>query len=266
VSGSSGPHKQQYKPRAERNGSAAGFTLIEVMITMSILLGLVVAVSSMLRSSIDVRQSLAREARITHRIQLAMTRLSHDIEHTFITGVNEDHRGGANRRFKTIFRIDKNSESDKILMSVAGQDPLRKDAHEGDTGYVVYEVKEAKDAPGRKHLYRGYAPLVLDDLKADPPMKLLVRNIKSMKVTAWRGDDWSNDRWDSSRGEWRDKLPQMVKVEIETWSEDDNEVNSDSTGKEIDNAATVSIKTIVRLQNARLMKELKQPNKSARIY
>lgn len=236
------------------------------MVTMSILVGLVIGVASMLRSSIDVKQALVRESRITHRLSLAMTRISLDIEHAFISGLNDEHRGGAGRRFKTIFKIDKGGETDKLYLSAAGHRPLRRNSHEGDTAYVVYEVRDAKDAPGRKHLYRGVSPLVLEDLKTDPPMKLFVRNIKSLRVIPWRGDEWSSDRWDSSRGDWRDKLPQMVRVEIETWSEDDEEAVQDSQAAAKSEGDTVNVKTVVRLQNARFTKEIKQPSSSMRLY
>lgn len=243
-----------------------GFTLLEVMITMFIMLGLVVGVASMLRSSIEVKQALARQARITHRLSLAANRLTHDIEHAFITGLNDEHRGGANRRFKTIFKIDRGSESDKLFLTTTGNRPLRKNANQGDTAYVVYEVRDAKDAPGRKHLYRGSSPLVLDDLKTDPPMHLFVRNIKSFRVVSWNGSDWVNDRWDSSRGEWRDKLPAMVRLEIETWSEDDNEVTTDSPSDNSQDRSTEFVKTVIRLQNARFMKELKQGTSTSKWY
>lgn len=249
-----------------KQSSQNGFTLIEVLITMFILLGLVVAVSSMLRSSIDVKQALSRQSRITHRLSLASHRITHDIEHAFITGLNDEHRGGANRRFKTIFKIDKGGETDKLYLTIAGNPPLRKDGKDGDAAYVVYEVREAKDAPNRKHLYRGSAPLVLEDLKTDPPMRLLVRNIKSLRVLPWNGDDWSNDRWDSSRGEWRDRLPQMVRVEVETWGEDDYEVTTDTAQDGRNDNYTETVKTIVRVQNSRFMKETRQPNSSVKWY
>jgi len=231
---------------------------------MSILMALVVGVASMLRSSIDVKQALARESRITHRLSLAINKITRDVEQAFITGLNDEHRGGANRRFKTIFKIDKSGGSDKLYLTVSGQLPNRKDSQQTDAQFIVYEVRDARDSPGRKHLYRGTSPLVLDDLKADPQnMRVFVRNIKSFKLRPWRGDDWSDDRWDSSRGEWRDKLPQMVRIEIETLAKDDNEAPQPGDPPE---SGVESVKSIVRLQNARFMKEIKDINSSVRWY
>lgn len=241
----------------------SGFSLLEVMITMSILLALVVGVSTMLRSSIDVKTALARDARITHRLSTAINRISWDIEHAFVVGLNDTPRGGSERRFKTIFKIDKSGDTDKLYLTTTGNTPGFPGMPDSDTAYVVYEVKDAPDSPGRKHLYRGVSLATRDDLKEDPPMKIFVRDIKIFRVVPWRGDDWSTDRWDSGRGEWRDRMPTMVRVEIETWNEDD-ELRSEALDSSA--ATTVAVKTVVAIQQARNMKELKQPSNSVKWY
>jgi prepilin-type N-terminal cleavage/methylation domain-containing protein len=242
-----------------------GFSLLEVMITMSILLGLVIGVAAMMRSSVDLKMALAREARITHRLTLAMTRVTWDIEHAFVVGLNDTARGGSDRNFKTIFKIDKSGETDKLFMTITGNISGAPGSPEGDTAYVVYEVRDAQDSPGRKHLFRGVSTATRDDLKEDPPMRILVRNIKTFKLLPWRGDDWSSDRWDSGRGEWRDRMPTMVRVEIETWNEDDEIPRENAlSGNGSDNV--VGVRTVVVIQQARGMKELKQPSNTVKWY
>lgn len=249
---------------SKRCSNEDGFSLLEVMITMSILLGLVVGVATMMRSSVDVKMALARDSRITQRLSVAMTRISWDIEHAFVVGLNDTARGGSERRFKTIFKIDKTGDSDRLQMTITGNVPGAPGSPNGDTAYVVYEVRDAQDSPGRKHLYRGLTEAVREDLKEDPPMKIFVRNIKSLKIMPWKGDDWSTDRWDSSRGEWRDRMPQMVRVEIETWNEDDEIPRENPIDSSEGN--TLSIKSVVAIQQSRGMKELKQPSNSVKWY
>jgi len=242
----------------------SGFSLLEVMITMSILLGLVVGVATMLRSSIDVKTALARDARITHRLSTAITHIAWDLEHAFVVGLNDTSRGGSERRFKTIFKIDKSGDTDKLYLTTTGNTPGLPGLPDSDTAYVVYEVKDAPDSIGRKHLYRGVTLATRDDLKEDPPMKIFVRDIKVFRVIPWRGDDWSTDRWDSGRGEWRDRLPSMVRVEIETWNDDDELPVQNADGSSAPN--TVGVKTVVAIQQAKGMKELKQPTNSVKWY
>ncbi len=241
----------------------SGFSLLEVMITISILLTLVVGVSFMLRSSIDLKTALARDARVTHRLSMAITRVTWDIEHAFIVGLNDTARGGSERRFRTIFKIEKSGDNDKLLLTTSGNMQGMPGMPDSDTAYVVYEVKDDPETPGRKHLYRGVSLATREDLKEDPPMRLFVRDIKVFKISPWRGDDWSTDRWDSTRLDWRDRLPTMVRVEIETWNEDD-ELRLDIL--DAAEQTTASVKTVVAIQQARQMKEIKQPTSSIRWY
>jgi prepilin-type N-terminal cleavage/methylation domain-containing protein len=242
-----------------------GFSLLEVMVTISILLGLVVAVAAMLRSSVDVKVALAKDARITNRLGLAISRITWDIEHAFIVGLNDTPRGGSQRRFKTIFKVEKSSDRDKLSMTITGNLRGEPGAPAEDTSYVVYELRDSKLSPGRRDLYRGAMSANRDDLKDDPPMRILAKNIKTFRVIPWRGDDWSSDAWDSSRGEWRDRLPAMVRLEIETWNEDDDLPSSDDQDRAED-SNIVAVKTIVSLQQARGMKELKQGSNSVRWF
>lgn len=242
----------------------SGFTLLEVMVTISILLGLVIAVAAMLRSSIDVKVALARDSRITNRLSTAISRVAWDIEHAFVVGLNDTPRGGSERRYKTIFKIEKSSDGDKLSMTISGNVHGEPGSPLGDTSFVVYEMKPSKTS-SRRDLYRGATPATRDDLKENPPMRLFAKNIKSFRVIPWRGDDWSSDSWDSSRGELRDKMPAMVKLEIETWNEDDELPSDDETELARDDNI-VLVQTIIAIQQARGMKESKQASNTVRWF
>ena len=243
-----------------------GFSLIEVMITISILLALVTLISSMLRSSIDLKLALSRDARVTQRLSTAMTRVAWDIEHAFVVDRNDVARGGFGRRFKTIFRIEKLGDGDKLRMTITGNVSGAPGAPLGDTAYVVYEVRDSQNTPGRRHLYRGISSATKDDFKEDPPMAIFVHNIKAFRILPWKGDDWSADQWDSSRGEWRDRpLPKMVRIEIETWNEDE-EIPVTDTQDQAHEGSIAAVKTVVMIQQARGMQELRQPSQSVKWY
>jgi len=247
------------------SNDTAGFSLLEVMITISILLGLIITITTMLRSSIDLKVSLAREGRITHRLSAVISKVAWDVEHAFVVGLNDTPRGGSERKFKTIFRIDRSSDRDKLAMTITGNVQGEPGAPVGDTAYVVYEIRDSKNTPGRRDLYRGVMSANRDDLKEDPPMRVFAKNIKTFRISPWRGDDWSTDRWDSSRGEWRDKLPAMVKIEIETWNEDEDLPEEKKDEMTSDNNV-VLLQTIVSIQQARGMKELKLGSNTVRWF
>jgi hypothetical protein len=57
----------------------------------------------------------------------------------------------------------------------------------------------------------------------------------------------------------------MVRVEIETWNDDD-EIPRENTPEASGDSNVVAVKTIVYIQQARGMKELKQPSNTVKWY
>jgi hypothetical protein len=60
-------------------------------------------------------------------------------------------------------------------------------------------------------------------------------------------------------------MPAMVKLEIETWNEDDD-IPSDNETEKTDDSNLVVARTIVAIQQARGMKELKQGSNTVRWF
>lgn len=200
----------------------SGFTLLEVIITLTILVSMVYAVSLLMRSSFDVRISLAQDATITHRLNTAMQRLTYDISHAFIIDTRNIARSDINRR--TVFRLERGEKGDKLFLTYVGHRQRQANTKEADLAYVVYEVrrsKEGKDST-RTHLYRGEYPRIPENSKKveDPPMELFVPNVESIKIEGWQGDDWSKEQWDSTSRDTNNFLPHMVRITVRAWMED----------------------------------------------
>lgn len=253
----------------------AGFTLIEIVISISILLSLTVGVVVMMRSSIDVRQGLSTQSRTVRQLNFAMEMLTRDIEHALVLSSTDQVRMPIERNFKTIFRVDPSGDSDKLSLTTLANKPVVANAMEGDQAYVVYELKDAEGRPGEKDLYRGTANIATANFREDPTTNMILRNVKSFKIVAWRGDDWLRDRWDSTRGETRNKLPKMVRVELVAFVDttgtpfgipEDQVAASASRDGVGPGLATFEMKTIVVPALSSGMAELKQPISSIRWY
>ncbi|MEZ4741104.1 MAG: type II secretion system protein [Bdellovibrionota bacterium] len=241
--------------------SSRGFTLLEVVITIGILLTMMIAITTMLRGSFDIRFALSQEGQVTHRLNTAMEKISSDLAHAYILSSKDVNRNPSDRYFKTIFKIDKSFSGDKLAFTTMNHQPLRANAKESDSSYVVYEIQDSKKIPGRKNLYRGAFVRIPADFKDDPPMNLLAKNIKTIVFEAWQGDGWSKDKWNSESRETRDKIPHMVRVSIEAWSEDLEEGETPGPAHE----ATLKYQTIIYLTSASKFDELKQKSKNLKL-
>lgn len=239
-----------------------GFTLLEVMITVAILATMTLAVSIMLRNGFEIRTLLAKDDEVSHRLSATIEKVARDVQHAFIVSSKDQSRNAIGRATKTLFRIEKGFDSDKLYLTTFTRQRTIANSNESDQTYVVYQLMDDKKDSSRKNLYRGEAPFIPDDFKNTPPMKLLARHIKSFQVRAWKGDDWLKDRWDSTRSDTRDKLPHLVEIEIEAWDEDPFAVEKDSSKKEV----TVKMKTVVYIERSVEQQDLKQPMSSIKWY
>jgi len=239
----------------------AGFSLLEVVITIGILMTLTIGVASMLKSGFEVREGLGERAKTLHRLSVVVGRLSDDLQHAFLVSQKDQIRGGIDRNMKTVFRLEK-SLGDKLSLTTMTHRPLQISANESEFTFVVYQLKDSKEAPGRKDLYRAETPVVPLDLKEEPPTKLLARGIKTFSLECWTGDRWSKDAWDSARSDTRNIMPKMVRLTIEAYLHERSGIQgSDATTLD---DAVMAINTVVFLNNAIDFVEMKEPDKSIR--
>lgn len=246
----------------QQKTSTAGFSLLEVILSISILLTLSVATTSMMKDSIAMRTELSKNSKTTHRLRVSMDRVENDLKHAYIINTQKQELNATNRTTSAIFKITQEGDNSQLAVTTFTHQALLKNAHESDATYVVYKLMADKDAGGMQNLYRGETKVLPQDFKDEPQMRLIARAVKGFRVRAWTGDSWSKDQWDSSRSDWRNLLPQMVEVQIEGY-EDDMEGSTEGPS---DSAPTAVVKTVVYLPRSFGMKELKQRTNTPRWY
>lgn len=243
------------------NLSEKGFSLIEVMITLGILVAMVSSISILMRTSIDLKLSLSQKSKVTNRLASAMQTIASDISHAFIIDTKNTVRSDNSRR--TAFKIEKGLKSDKLMMTYMNHKQVGTDAKESDISYVVYEVKssENKKFSSRTHLYRGEYPRPPDSARKvdDPKMEIFAEQIKSLTIEPWNGEDWHKDQWDSTSRDTNNFLPHMVKITLKGWAEEPIE---GETGVDEDDKNLTEISTVVYLPMALDFNELKARNSS----
>lgn len=240
-------------------------TLLEVILTVAFLATITITIVEQLKGNIDLRMALGEKTVITHRMSTAMSRLVFDLKHAFILGKNDIRKPDTRNRNVTMFRISPaRNDSNEIAFTSKSNRPIIKNQPAADSAYVVYKLEEMKgrNASGRYNLMRGSTDFIPDDFRDDPKMQVLASNLKSFKIEAWRGDRWVKDRWDSTRGEWRYKMPSLVKIILEFYVGEpaDEEVDPD---RDVDEIATEIVQTIVHLPNSEVLGEVRPSTKAS---
>ena len=234
------------------------FSILEVIITISVLLVMVLAVSDNMKNSIDVQLGVAVENQITHRLSLGIKQIVNDLEHAYILDTKNQSLNPAIRATKALFRITKGS-SDELFITTFSKRGRLANSFESDQTFVVYKVDNDSET-GLTNLYRGESRIIPDNFRTLPPLRLVTPNVKSLKITPWRGDQFTkNSGWDTDKSEWRNTLPGMVEVELEIYTEE----NGEEACAEI-RVCTAKINTIVYIARSQNAKPSRKPSSTIR--
>ena len=245
-------------PKGE--GGTAGFTILEVVLSISILLTLSIAATTVIRNSLSMRAALANQGEYTHKMSMAMQKIADDLAHVFIIDTKRAELNPGGRRTKALFRVKRDGETYGLKMTVMNHQPRLKNSHESDQALVVYEVKpDETSIHGKTSLYRGETKVIPEDGEEEIPMAKMAEGIKSLKVWCWDGQKWSDDSWDTTRSDWRNKLPHMIKIELEAYETPLGEAEEAEQGTE---PPTSKLSTVVYLDTTYGTPELKQRNTS----
>ena len=212
------------------------FTLLEVILSLAILASLMTGVAMLLKNSSEIKTGVSETGNVNHRLQVAMEKISRDLAHAFMV-----HKTDFDRRTKAIFKIEKQDNNDRLFLTTLTHRPKRMHSKESDMTYVVYELRRSEDGQEPTHLYRGETRRVPESFRDEVPTVMLARSIKSLQFLPWDGSKWSPDRWHSGRSEYRNKIPHMVRVELEAYEQ----VELDGENARWEEAAVVTLKTVV---------------------
>lgn len=231
--------------------SQQGFTLFEVMLTMTILLSLTSAAVMAIRNSLDIRERIGEKTLVSHRLNVVMQKLVRDLEHTYIISTLAVWSNPVSRATKTIFE----TENDGTLrLTTMSRTPVMANAHRSDQVMVVYQLRDDKDHPGFKVLYRGESANAPEDLEEDLPMEKLATGVAKFEITPWSGQKWDDGKWSTNKSEHRNMLPRMVKINLEI-IDIDPEYAFEKAAEEL---PRTQMSTVVYLQRSWGLKEYKE--------
>jgi prepilin-type N-terminal cleavage/methylation domain-containing protein len=258
------PCKDGHQPELARR-TMRGFSLLEVIISLAIITTLAVALTTMMRSSFDIREGLSENSRVNHRLAASMSKVVHDLMHAYVISEKEVLRTNNIdlRIIKTLFQIESSGSAEVLRMTTMSHVPRMKNANESDSTFVVYRLQENSEN-GRTNLMRGESKRKPEDFRDDPKLRVLAENIKAFRIQAWRGDDWMKDRWDSTRGDTKGMMPRMVKVEIESYPDEAVEGDRPSQPLSSDSDIGPKVSTVVTLPMAMSMNEVRASTSTIR--
>jgi general secretion pathway protein J len=201
--------------RRARRGSRAGLTLIEVLISVTIL----ALVASLIYGAFDgMSRSRAGLGRINdryHQGRSALSRMSRELQSAFISAHQPLVISQAVRN--TVFWGKDSSTTDRIDFNSFSHRRLSRDAHESDQNELSYFVSRDPEAPGQKmDLVRRESPLLDLEPEKGGVIQVLCEDIESFDVQYLDQStgEWT-DTWDSSQPAAQfGRLPLQVRITL----------------------------------------------------
>ncbi len=235
-----------------------GFSLLEVIITIGLLMTITIAVANMMKGSFDVRIALAENGTVNHRVSLAMQRIVDDLSHAYIVSTMDQVKAG-NRTRGTIFAINPSAQADELKLTTFTKRPFVKNQKSSDQTFVIYRIEKDKKNLSWSHLHRGETAIIPERFNEIEQMPIIASYIKSLKILAWHGNDWEKFDWDSTKSAYKDRLPKMVKIILEAWA---IEPENPEESVDADALPTVVVQTIVTLPYAESFQSVKESAKN----
>lgn len=199
--------------------SRAGFTLIEVIVAMSIFSFIAMATTTAISRGMAVKKRAEREWEETHGVRTAMNFLNRDIALAF--HIKKPTQGTfftpeSSRWFKTYFK----GESNRVSFTSLSNRRLYDNTHESEMCEVGYSLvssseKERGGEQSGHALARRKSAIIDEDQERGGEPLTLTEHVKEIqfKYYSQKQDRWLEE-WDTSKRDTEDRFPDAVEIKL----------------------------------------------------
>ena len=192
-----------------------GFTLVEVLIALSI----VAIISSLIYGSFartfDVREQVTQSQERYHGLRVALERMAREISMAFVYNCQQLDTPTGERRQQTLFKLEHEGKFDKLTFTSFSHLRLFKDVHESDQNVLSYFGEDDAKHSSQYNLMRREKARIDGQPEEGGETQVLCPDIKELRFDFWDNvkNDWVDD-WDCSRIERQNQLPRLVRIKL----------------------------------------------------
>lgn len=192
-----------------------GFTLVEVLIALSI----VAIISSLIYGSFartfDVRDLVTQSQERYHGLRVALERMARELSMAFVYNCQQLDTPTGERRQQTLFKLEHEGKFDKLTFTSFSHLRLFKDVHESDQNVLSYFGEDDPKHSSQYNLMRREKARIDGQPEEGGETQVLCPDIKELRFDFWDDvkNDWVDD-WDCSRIERQNQLPRLVRIKL----------------------------------------------------
>jgi len=196
----------------EPNGGCAGFTLIEVLVGLGIMVLLVGMIQGIYAAAVRSRQAAEERTATIHAVSTIFSKMCDELSASFVSKPRAD---------QTFFRMTTDSSGQSTLEFTTLL-PTVHGLRAGGETRIRYAPDPDRDSPLPEKivLKRTEIDDLFKDLERDGVTYQMLKGINHFKVTCYNGEEWL-ENWDNTDPQ-NPKLPRAVRLTV-TWGDKDNE-------------------------------------------
>jgi general secretion pathway protein J len=193
----------------------SGFTLVEVIIAISILSMITVLVWGSFARTFDTREFVLNAQERFHTVRVALERMSSELSMAFVYDCREMETMTGEQRHRTLFKVDQEGDVDRLTFSSFSHLRMFRDVHESDQNIITYYGENDPDDSSITNLMRREKFRIDGEPEEGGQELLLCPDIVSLSFELWNQEkeDWTDD-WDCSQIENRNELPSLVRIKL----------------------------------------------------
>ncbi|RME22117.1 MAG: prepilin-type N-terminal cleavage/methylation domain-containing protein [Deltaproteobacteria bacterium] len=193
----------------------SGFTLIEVLIAISITAIIATLVWGSFSRTFDSREFVLETQQRYHTVRLALQRMVREISSAFVYDCRQLETPTGEIRYRTLFKVEQEGKSSRITFTSFSHMRMFRDVHESDQNVLSYYVEPDPATPSQLNLMRREKARIDGQPEEGGTTAVLCPDVQWVQVQLWdrQKKEWV-DEWDCSQVERLNRLPELVKVEL----------------------------------------------------
>ena len=203
----------------------AGFTLIEVMVSIGILSSITVLLWATSQGTFRTKKAVESKMARYRVARLAMDRMLRDVQMAYLS---QNNVPGTEQTPRTFFEGQRRPDIDELRFSYFGHQRLYADSKEGDTAAVGYFSGRDPDDPRRLNLYRKETRRLQADRFENIPgeVELLCDDVVRLEIAYYHPDrkEWIENWRTTSADGFPNRLPSRVRVRLLVHDENGNDM------------------------------------------
>lgn len=184
-----------------------GFTIIEIIIGVTILAGMSLLMYGTISRSLEGRTRVEKRDETIHGMRVGLDKMLEDISQAFVA--HNDFKGSEGD-----YESGMKGSAEKIDFSTMGHYHFIADARDTDQVTVGYYLES--DGHGYQRLMRREAMHLSDALDEGGTAIQIIEYVRSLKFSYYDANkkEWVDD-WDTAGLSGQGKMPRAVKIELE---------------------------------------------------